>query len=797
MKFLKEIIASQDISNYFVQDPLLFYNLKKTIVNLDKNKNQAPFRAYKDESTSSFVSTFFKNEDTLNYFLYYNFQIIHYYLITNMNSELQKHDEILKSDEELFLVFKGGNVIHFYFNKIIDLIKGTAQEKNNNDEQLLSEISELNKNFKTSDVDMSVYILNNNEMKFNLIYYYVNIYLTKALVSIRNSFESILKKTINVKESDLEQLPMEYFYNQDPNVDIYSIHNDYVKLASLFEKVSDNTSTDAFISKLSELLRKFMNQENQIYIFTDIYVGSRYISILQMINYYYNKFSKVKQLIDTDNLISRFVKIISNTIQVQNKTILNQLNNKLYKLSGFYTELDITNMINGIIEKFNSPDYQNKSFFNRDENPSVEYSITKPVSTENIFINAKKDFVFRNINSPEFYGMITFTDENVHFISVNNAISNPIGSEHIVTFDLYRIKFNIKFQGITNVSAGKSDTLNIPSEFIDVSIPKFYDFNLSQLRHKAYNNSGYTNYFSKLNNPRLNCLNVLSTNLKYTIKDLNGTLYEQSTFIPWNDNKYNKRIIRLLFIIFVSYYRKANTLKCLDRFNSVFGTFIDNLQELSDNIVKWYSDKNESNKNDILNSISKIIYFNDQTNNLLNVNTLRNFYNYQDKLFFKIRYYNISDPNNLPLEEIIHDELDLSINIIAKIAFFLVSDEKIYREYLNENLNEYNYVFNSDADKKNYIDKVFIEEYIEFVKKFITNVKFMKKIIFENAPNYQNFPVEDLFIGGGSKSSYKKIINYDSKSVSFGSLIMSDIKFKSKSNKNKYNYIDFESSEMV
>ncbi len=71
MKYLKEINSNKNIINYFVNDPLLFYNLKKAIVNLDKNKNEAPFRAYKDESTSNFVGTFFKNEDTLNYFLFY------------------------------------------------------------------------------------------------------------------------------------------------------------------------------------------------------------------------------------------------------------------------------------------------------------------------------------------------------------------------------------------------------------------------------------------------------------------------------------------------------------------------------------------------------------------------------------------------------------------------------------------------------------------------------------------------------------------------------------------------------
>jgi hypothetical protein len=791
MKYLKEIQSKiSNISDYFVEDPLLFYNLKKTIVNLDKNKNQPPIRSYKDESTSNFVEIFFnKNEDTLNYFLFYNFQLIHYYLITNINRELEEYGEVLKSDDELFLVFKGGNVIHFYFDQIINLIKSSLKTE---DQEFIDEISELNKNFKTSDVDMSVYILNNDEQKFNLIYYYVTIYLTKALDHIRNNFEKIFNQSIDLDEKELDKLDPKYFYNENDKYDIYLIHKYYREFAELFEK---SIEVD-FLEKLNNLLTNFVNSNNQIYIFTDIYVGSRYISILQLMKYYY-KFPIVNSVISSKGIIHRFFDSINDIIKIQNDIVLLQLNNKLFKLIKFYSVESIKKMLDGIIKKFNSPDYQNKSFFNRDENPSIEYKITGPVTHENISIRPRKDFVFRNINNPHFYANITFPNENVHYISVNNAISNPIGSEHVVTFDLYRIKFNIKFNGITNISTQEKDDLNIPSEFIDVSIPKFYDFNLSQLRHKIYNNSGYNNYFSKLNNTRLNCNNVLSTNLKYTIKDLNTTLYEQSTFIPWNDNKYNKRIIRLMFIIFVSYFKKASQLKCVDLFNSIFDSFILYLKDLCDCIIVWYSDKSSVNRTKILSSIANIIYFNDETNNLLNVNTLSNFYNYQDKLFFKIRYFDLSDPNNERLTHIIHDELDLSINIIAKIAFFLVSDPKIYRDYLLENLEQYNYDFNSEADKNNYVDKVFIEEYMEFVKKFIHNVKFLKNIVFENAPKYESLPVGDLFIGGSKNNHINQIIKYSSNKVSFGSTSFTDGKFKSNIHKNKKYSMDYESMEMT
>lgn len=782
MKYLKKINESDSLDKYFYNNPLLFSHLRKNPVDIKKNQTQPHFRAYKDESTSNFVNELFKNEDILNYFIFYNFQLIHYYLISNINYELEKHDDVLKSDEEILLIFKGGNVMHFYFQNIVELIKDNLSTDN---QELLKEISELYKNFKTSDVDMSVYIINNDEQKYNLIYYYITIYLTKAFIEIRNNFDKILYgKTLDIKEQELPLISQKYFYNQDPNYDIYTIHKNYIVVSKFFENISD-INNDTFL----DILNNFMNENYQIFIFTDIYVGSRYISILQMIKFYIKNPSILK-ILSQNEIISKFISVIDNIIKIQNDIVKIQLENKLYKLKNFYDKDSLSKILQSIVEKLNSSDYQNKSFYNKDYNIDIntttEYRLTKQITISDVNISPRKDLVIRAINTPDFYGLVSFPEKHVHFITVNNVIYNPIGSEHIVGFDLYRIKFNIRLDSITNLEFNKNQSLNIPSEFIDVSIPRFYDFNMINLRNKIYNNSGYIHYFSKLNNIRLNCLNVLSTNLKYTIKDLDIVLYEQNTFIPWNDKKYGKRIIRLLFLIFVYYFKKANVLKCVDRFDLIFDNFIKNLEKLSENIILWNSVKNEYNKENVLNSISKIIYFNDSTNNLLDINTLRNFYNYKDKLFFKIKYYNISDENNSCINKVMGGELDLSISIITKIAFLLVSDEKIYREYIYDNLNEYNYVFDSEQEKKNYVDTIFIEEYIEFVKKFIMNLKFIKNMVFENAPKYQNFPIDDLFIGGGNNN----------KVFSFGPFSFTDLKLKKKGNTNKKYFVDIESYDM-
>ena len=76
--------------------------------------------------------------------------------------------------------------------------------------------------------------------------------------------------------------------------------------------------------------------------------------------------------------------------------------------------------------------------------------------------------------------------------------------------------------------------------------------------------------------------------------------------------------------------------------------------------------------------------------------------------------------------------MDLSINVILKNIFFIIEDYDIYKLYINTNLNNYNYVFNSPADKDNYINNTFLEEYVKFTKTFVENITFMKELIFDN-----------------------------------------------------------------
>jgi len=742
---IKSMNENKTLDEYLSKSPLLYNHIKKNKINLIKNRSEPDFRAYKDESTNNFVNTFFHDENTLNLFVYYNFQTIHYNIISNINSELIKNNEIIKNDEDIYIIFKGGNIMHFYFKKIVEFI---TKNKNNNDNEYLKDLNDLNKYFKISDVDLSIYILNNDERKYNTIYFYITKLLVKSLEQIQQHFENIYKNNVEyIKELQLPLLDEKLFVyfiddkNNENNIDLYKIHSIY--------KECYNNIINKNNDRLQFILNIFKNKENKNFIFTDCYIGSRYIMLLEMIKYFSREPGYTLQNLDV-------IKMIDNIIILQKQVIEIELNNTLFKLKYFYSNENIKKMIEGIVEKFNSSDFQNKDYYNHIENPSIKYNINKKVETSNIIIAPRQNFILRASNSIDYNKLIIFNNSFTHYISINNIISNYIGSKHIVSFDLYRIKFNIILQNVLDKN------INIPSEFLDISIPKFFDFNLVQLRSKIYNNFNYINYFSKLDNNRTKCFNILSTNLKYTIKDLNIVLFEQNTFIPWNDLKYNKRIIRLLFMTFVLYFQKANHYDCLDLFNNQIDIFIKNIDDLRENILKYFtSELNERDvhKNNIIESMDKLIY-NNENKNLLKLDTLTNFYDYSNINFFKIKYYN---KESKILENVIHEELDFSINIILKIIFFIIEGKDIYDNLLLEKLDEYNYIFDSIEQKKEYITKTFRIEYLTFISEFVKNIKFMKNLVFKTAPHNDQIPINDLLTGGN-------IIKFKKNYVKFGSL---------------------------
>ena len=84
----------------------------------------------------------------------------------------------LSSKEAVYLVFKGGNVMNYYFTKVINPI--------NIDDT----------NYKFSDVDYSIYIKTTDLVRFNIIKKAIYTLLIEALTKISNKFNDLYTKKI-------------------------------------------------------------------------------------------------------------------------------------------------------------------------------------------------------------------------------------------------------------------------------------------------------------------------------------------------------------------------------------------------------------------------------------------------------------------------------------------------------------------------------------------------------------------------------------------------------------------------
>ena len=102
----------------------------------------------------------------------------------------------------------------------------------------------------------------------------------------------------------------------------------------------------------------------------------------------------------------------------------------------------------------------------------------------------RSNLIIRNIEDYKFNRLLESVEKKYHYVSINSTINNIVDN-HIVTFDLYRIKLNVE---LPNISISKFDEINknklifkssnnnlynisIPAEFLDISIPKFNDIN--------------------------------------------------------------------------------------------------------------------------------------------------------------------------------------------------------------------------------------------------------------------------------------------------------------------------------
>jgi hypothetical protein len=451
MKYLlKENHELKTYNDFIKKDPLLMNHLSSYKYDILYNETRLNIRSIRDESTSVFNDIFYRDQTKYDLFSYYTFQQIHFDIISQINNKLKNHDEIIKNDEYILLIYKGGNVLNYYINKKIaelheNLIKGIKNDMKFN---------------KTSDVDYTIYIVNDSEKKFNLIYYYVGELLYNSLKKISNFFNNLLNnilidnenENITNKNNNLFNKDNYYLIENNSDLGIQFIHDIYSTISELLEN-SNITSLEDYIS--------IFTSGSKILLFNNIYTGTRYIKVLQLLKYYNNKIDNLREI------NSDFFDSIDKTINNQNKLCQDNLNKLLFRLKDFYRKDKLQELINKITTSMNSKesffgkklyDYKNcvrPINYYKIENEYDYYNISQKNNNKNniITLNPRDNTLLKNFNNINFNKLIMYSPKenipNYHYISINSTINNYIYNSHIVNFDLFRIKLNLKLPNIS------------------------------------------------------------------------------------------------------------------------------------------------------------------------------------------------------------------------------------------------------------------------------------------------------------------------------------------------------------
>lgn len=124
------------------------------------------------------------------------------------------------------------------------------------------------------------------------------------------------------------------------------------------------------------------------------------------------------------------------------------------------------------------------------------------------------------------------------YITRNTSIRFKRKDNTYNSFDLLRMKYNIK------VKIGKIQ-LNVPSEIIDIGIPREDDNTIPPLTKGASKWMKKYNYSSNITDVKFA---FWGPSLSYLIKDVDSILFYQNEF-PWQDKKIEKRLQRYLLCI--------------------------------------------------------------------------------------------------------------------------------------------------------------------------------------------------------------------------------------------------------
>lgn len=495
--------------------------------------NINPIVALEAISTDYVTRTFFSN---VKY---------RYYFYKNINELYKKYaNEYLNGDLEeiknhFYFIFKGGNVIKAVIDRSVENI-----HKYTNKELPLDNFSQQ----KRSDSDFSLVI------DFNK---------TDEIAKKRNINPYKFKiKLLLIAEKITYNMLIEFRNNYNISDELYFDHR--------ITNYSDN------IQEIKILLNQYnVEYENLIkYNFDVPPVNSEnYILYQEFINHEKNIITKIKKIYDKNNInIINFPKIkgiiVNEEIKDSSIGMENINDNNSISLNKLYEETSNINKTTNLTSK-----KKDMLIYYCDDNKKMiisdDFSYLKYIQTNN-----PDDFVgnlinLKNVSSQIIYNnidkivdtlgekipiknIINISDgykKNNLYVSSNNTLKF-IQNISVATFNLVRMKHNIRlfFELPVKINNIKYFYVDVPGEWIDISIPTWTDKGLAEITHNVKENIKVRTFLNPENETEY--FNFLTYSDKELIMDISAILYEYTKNKPWKSEKYEKRLERMFRLYF-------------------------------------------------------------------------------------------------------------------------------------------------------------------------------------------------------------------------------------------------------
>lgn len=560
MDIIKNIIKSITYKPYITE--LSEKYTSDVLINENDIDLLFPARVFSDTSTGAYTSVFLK--DNLIKFADYLYNKLYVDIHSNINDNLIKKSlPVINDDENIILIFKGGNVMHFYFNDIIypiikektgATLKYTDLKGNIESLDFVEYLNDISvKNFSISDVDFSICIKTDNIKRYDQIYIILLEILNNSFDDISKMFDKYYNYALENETLELE----ESIINTPLDNNLSDIIESGRLLAEIFKKlkyIEDNK----FVNR--ETLTQCPNLKELKYIKLDEVYNTRSAYILELksanVDNVINIISAIKlescSIIKLSKILWQCQQIIylSDHIIISNVSIIKKLVPKIkdimikirnYKFNelikgNFYTKDKINMYVEKLKEKFNELNKNNCHFSKSRSEVKILKMKEGSVGNEDININKKNNFKVIASDDPFSTNNIEIeSSKRIHYVSFNRSI-HTMFSKYDLNFDLMRIKFNTNISNNFNVkkysnTVTETTEHNVPSEFLDVSIPNYSDY---YRKH----------YVDDIKYIKLH--EIPSYNIAQVYEDLLFVLYKQSYIVPWTDKKYEKRIGRSL-----------------------------------------------------------------------------------------------------------------------------------------------------------------------------------------------------------------------------------------------------------